>query len=53
MNWEMTQGYGGRQFGCRPPGFALSGESLCLKFLSQELLGFGYLSVPLAELVRS
>ena len=39
---------------CRPPRFGfLQDAILCVKFLSEELLGFGNFAIPLAQLFRS
>ena len=54
ITWEMTEDLVANSFGCWPPALATSGAAiLCVKSLSQELLGFGNFAIPLAKLLRT
>jgi hypothetical protein len=51
---EMTKKFGGRLFRLSATKvWLLQAAILCVKFLSEEFLGFGNFAVPLAELLRS
>src|SRR5215472_1238004 len=53
-HWEVTKNLAADNRNDRPPRFGfLQDAILCFKFLSEELLSFGNLAVPFAELVRS
>ena len=54
ITWEMTKNLVADSFGLSATKLWLLQDAiLCVKFLSEELLGFGNFAVPLAELLRT